>query len=155
MPIHVRVTYTVTLHPQSIIYTKSYDKGDADGEVIPSRSLRGVLRDDRYYFFDYVLRSGATWDGPIGKEIIVITADQALKLATEKISLRNRKPASVFIDESTEVPIPVPERPQGMQGLERHETDPSNGSLRWILENGDPNEDLLFAIPLSAIKRKK
>ncbi len=149
----VRVTYTLTIHPQSIIYTRSYDRDDADGEVIPSKNLRALLRDDRYYFFGYVLRSGATWDGPIGKETVVITADQALKLATEKIALRNRKPASFFFDDSTEGP--ERERLQGIQGVERHETDPGNGSLRWILENGDPNEDLLIAIPLSAIKRKK
>jgi hypothetical protein len=150
---HVRVTYTVTLHPQSMLYSKTWDTDAASGEVIPSKTLRGILVGDSYYFFDYVLRSGATWDGPIGKEVVEISAEPALKLATGKIALRNRRPPTAFFDESTE--IPERERPQGIQGAERSESDPSKGSLRWTLENGDPNEDLLIIIPAAAIKGKK
>ncbi len=30
--------------------------------------------------FIYFLRSGACWDGPIGKEVVMVTADRGLRL---------------------------------------------------------------------------
>jgi hypothetical protein len=150
--LHVHVRYTVTLHPQSIHYSKAYDAEESDWDVIPSKSLKGDRWNDQFYFFDYVLRSGATWDSVIGQEVIEITSEPKLALAADSAILQSRKPPRALNDDGTELPE-YESPPSGVQGKVSQSSDKRNGSIRWMLENGDPSEDLLIAIPLSALKR--
>lgn len=152
--LHVQVWYTVTLHPQSIHYSKSYDDDESDWDVIPSKSLKGDRWNDQFYFFDYVLRSGATWDGVIGQEVVEVTSDPKLGLAADNVILQRRKPTRALNDDGTELPE-LESPPHGVPGKVGQSVDTKRGTIRWMLENGDPSEDLLIAIPLSAIKRAK
>ena len=88
----VIVTYTATLKPQEIKYSKSYQPNDDDREVIPFDDIEVPKWDAQYFFFDYVLLSGATWEGTIGREEIEITSDPALKLEPSMINYTLRSP---------------------------------------------------------------
>jgi hypothetical protein len=137
---HVRVTYTVTLRPQSIHYSKSYESADDDGEVIPFRTLEIDKWNDRYFFFDYVLLSGATWDGPIGREAIEISGEPTLQLDLHRVESFFREP------------IGHPLRYKESGGIsEFPSTSVKNGIAQWILHDEKPSCDLLLAIPVSAV----
>lgn len=136
----VQVAYSVTLHPQSIHYSKSYEGEASDWEVIPFGDIKVDKWKDQYYFFDYVLLSGATWDGPIGRETIEVTTDSALHHTLHPV-MRER---------------PIGCRPGPETGIGASEGsqswDFSKGTTRWELENAKPMSDLLFSIPVSAVR---
>ena len=140
---HISVCYTVTLTAQSIHYSKSYISEPDDSEVIPFSVIDVDKWNDQYFFFDYVLTSGATWFGPIGSEIIEITADPALG---------NRI-----------IPYLACQRPQigrrWFDNASREATDSTEQSsdgekLRIGIKNTKPSEDLLLIIPAAKIKRQ-
>ena len=134
------MTYTVILRPQSIHYTKSYESADDDEEVIPFQDIPIDKWKDQYFFFDYVLLSGATWDGPIGRETIELSAEPALRLDLSQILVVPRSPVGF--------------RPRGLpiDGGEWSETMVLDGIRRWVIEKTKPDSDLLLAIPASMIK---
>jgi hypothetical protein len=136
----IRVSYTVILRPQSIHYSKSYSVADDDREVIPFQDLQVDKWEDRYFFFDYVLLSGATWDGPIGSETIRVSADPALRLNIHRIESFMRQPAGIWdrYRENTHV-------------IEEPSRRVRNGIATWELRNEEPTCDLLLAIPASAV----
>lgn len=74
---HVTVSYTLLLRPQPV---RGNTRANADGEPIGNDVLRQLDSDRSYYFFDYVLKSGATWEGPIGRETITLTAENGIAL---------------------------------------------------------------------------
>lgn len=149
--VRVQVAYSVTIHPQSLHYSKSYDSEESDDEVIPFRSLNVENWKDRYYLFDYILCSGATWDGPIGKEVVELSSATGLGLKVYDVFVTARRPPEFYLSDES----PTNEEPSfdGVRGQERREIDDRNHVIRWILKNGDPSEDLLIAIPVSALKR--
>jgi hypothetical protein len=132
----VHVKYSVILLPQSIHYSKTYVRSEGDSEVIPFRDLNIDKWNDQYYFFDYVLMSGSTWDGPIGHETITLTADPSLHL-------------SMFATE---------DGPRSPVGYHPQKTDfggqigmtPMQEYRKWEI-SGKPDWDLLISIPASAI----
>lgn len=132
----VHVKYSVILLPQSIHYSKTYARSEGDNEVIPFRDLNIDKWNDQYYFFDYILMSGSTWDGPIGHETITLTADPSLHL-------------SMFATE---------EGPRSPVGYHPHKTDfggeigmtPMKEYRKWEI-SGKPDWDLLISIPASAV----
>jgi hypothetical protein len=132
----VHVKYSVILLPQSIHYSKTYARSEGDNEVIPFRDLNIDKWNDQYYFFDYVLMSGSTWDGPIGHETITLTADPSLHL-------------SMFATE---------DGPRSPVGYHPQKTDfgghigmtPTKEYRRWEI-SGKPDWDLLISIPASAV----
>ena len=83
----VRVSYSADLHVQPMRYEMrnywSY-RQDPRAFVIPYDKLKNLPEGD-YYFFDYVLRSGATWEGNIGRESITLTAGEGLPLERLKV----------------------------------------------------------------------
>lgn len=140
---NVRVTYTVFLKPQSIHYSKSFDSAEDDHEVIPFHDLAIDRWQDQYFFFDYVLYSGATWDGPIGLETISISADPSLNLDLRHIQSFHRR---------------------SVGNQRRGNNDGLRGNEAWIkiadgvgtieLRNETPTYDVLLAIPVSAVSLK-
>lgn len=136
----VRVTYTATLRPQALRYAKTYARSEGR-DVIPFADLGVSNWDDSYYLFDYVLMSGATWDGPIGKETIQFSADPELGLSLNRIW----------------------SGPRSHLGFPGHYLDPnlmragiydfeSEGNPPVWTIRGEPEFDALFAIPVSAIR---
>lgn len=137
----VRVTYTATLRPQALRYAKTYARFEGR-DVIPFADLGVSNWDESYYLFDYVLMSGATWDGPIGKETIQFSADPELGLSLNRIW----------------------GGPRSHLGYPGHYLDPnliragiydfeSEGNPPVWTIRGEPEFDALFAIPVSAISK--
>jgi hypothetical protein len=133
----VKVAYSVALRPQAIRYTKSYSSSDTDDDVIPFADLGIHKWDEDHYFFDYVLMSGSTWDGPIGKESIKLEIDPSLRLAPERIETLQRQPIGRHRDA------------QKKTGAAYSESVTPTG-MEWTV-TGKPDGDLLIAIPKSAL----
>jgi hypothetical protein len=83
----VVVEYKVTLAPQpnerKIIKAASKSPGPAQFEMpntLPEHFHRQV-GSGTFYFFSYILRSGAAWSGPIGREEIELLADKGIDLS--------------------------------------------------------------------------
>ena len=154
--VQVHVTYSVTLHPQSIHYSKTYDS-DEDGDVlIPFKTLNVDDWNDRHFFFDYALRSGATWAGSIGAETILVSADPALGLNLREIvpmEFRRSEALERLRSDQTAGRYELDEN--DLRSSEQWKQDEPAHSVRFTLTNEDPEFDLLLAIPLSAIKRKQ
>jgi hypothetical protein len=137
---HITVTYSAELRPQSIHYSKAYGREDTDGEVIPFSDIDVDRWQDAYYFFDYILISGSTWNGPIGHETIDMGVDSDLGLSPYQIHGSMRHPSGYNPKRSE------PERMSGMLS-ERRAKD---GAPEWDLR-GKPGYDLLISIPNSAL----
>lgn len=154
-PVRVHVAYQVTLHPQSIHYSKTYDSDEDGDAVIPFKSLT-VDGEDQHFFFDYALRSGATWNGTIGQESITVSIDPALGLHLMQIhpmAFRKSKELAQrdakFENDDNEPGY------DDIRNSDQWKMDDRSNSVRFDLANMDPEFDLLLAIPLSAIKRTK
>lgn len=133
----VKVTYSVTLRPQFIRYSKSYMSSGMASEVIPLADIQLVNWNRQYYFFDYILRSGSTWYGPIKKENITLTIDPLLGLKPYDVHSGPRRPASF--------------RPNERENPESTYVEASyqKNGLSWTI-TGEPDTDLLIAIPATA-----
>jgi hypothetical protein len=75
----VEVNYTLLLEGQKIAFLEITTRG-GEANILPTEKTAGLDPKKRYALFDYVLRSGATWDGPIGRETITLTADDGINL---------------------------------------------------------------------------
>lgn len=139
----VIVKYTFTLHPQSVHYSKSYERSAGGSDVIPFDDIQVSDWDDQYYFFDYILRSGATWDGPIGNETVTLTVDPNLGIDSHDIDSELRHP----VDYRNEI-----EKIRYSKTTARTWNDPNKHI--WTI-SGEPDSDILFSIPLSSIKDPK
>lgn len=135
----VKVAYSVELKPQSLRYSKSYARDKTDGDVIPFADLEIDKWDDQYYFFDYVLRSGSTWDGPIGLETIELSLDPGLQLSIGSIRASHRTSLARSVKSW-----------QADRGLLSYSFTMRKGVYIWQIK-GKPAGDLLLRIPKSAI----
>lgn len=84
----VVVTYEVWLRAQPM---RTGNSRDDWSDPIRSEKLSSLDQDRAYFFFDYVLKSGATWEGPIGKETITLSAEDGISL--DGLVSVGRKPA--------------------------------------------------------------
>ena len=154
--IKVHVAYRITLHPQSIHYSKTCESDEDGDAIIPFKALTMDDWEDQYYFFDYVLRSGATWSGPIGKESINVVIDPALGLHLMKIyPMEFRQSKERQLREAKLEAEDIQPGSNDLSNSDQWNEDEHAHSVRFTLQNEDPEFDLLLAIPLSAIKRKK
>ena len=129
---HVHISYTATLRPQSIYYAKAYSK-TFDDEVLPFDDNPASKWDQRYYFFDYILISGSTWFGAIGKETINLTLDPELHIAAGAVESGLRRP------------VGSNPRLNRIEDHSRYSEGPEN--TEWEIE-GKPSSDIVFAIPV-------
>jgi len=154
--VKVHVTYSVTLHPQSIHYSKTYDREEDGDALIPFKTLNVDNWNDRHFFFDYVLRSGATWSGPIGKESITVSVDPALGLHLMQIyPMEFRQSKELQLREAKFETDDYEPGFNDIRNSDQWKTNDQSHSARFSLTNEDPEFDLLLAIPLSAIKRNQ
>lgn len=142
MTTRVRVTYTATLRPQKFQYSKSYESSPGDEDVIPFAAMQVSDWTEAYYFFDYILVSGSTWDGPIGRETIEFSADPALGLSLSTIECSLRMPAGYSAGYNSP-------KTGGGGGMSFENDVP-----KWTL-SGKPDSDFLFSIPVSALGKTK
>ena len=154
--VQVHVTYSVTLHSQSIHYSKTYDRDEDGDTVIPFKTLNVDDWNDRHFFFDYALRSGATWAGTIGAETILVSVDPALGLSLrEIIPMEFRRSEELERQKNNQAAAGYEPEENDLRPSKQWKQDEPAHSVRFTLTNEDPEFDLLLAIPLSAIKRKQ
>lgn len=132
----VRVTYRVALKPQTIAYGRSYTSSHDDSEVIPFENLKVDSDRGPYYFFDYILLSGSTWNEAIGHEVIELDA-----------SGLGRSGKSITCMERRQIGFPA-----GGQFKQREEdffeddVKKESDHVRLEFRNKKPQGDVLFAI---------
>lgn len=149
--IRVRVTYVAILRPQFLHYSKSYESLPTDGEVVPFSNLWVEKWDEPYYLFDYILVSGSTWDGPIGHEKVTFSVEPALALPLRSILGVSRNYVG-YSDTGTGRPR-MPDGPS--EAIDPGEANyDEHGVPHWVIK-GEPQYDLLFAIPVSALGTAK
>ena len=139
----VAVAYTAILKPQEISYSKSYQPSEDDNEVIPFDDIEVPKWDEKYFLFDYVLLSGATWEGPIGSEMIEFAIDPSLKLSASRIDYTLRSPVGRAGGRR--------ERPAPHSSNSIEVSWSPDGDLRLGFHDEKPRDDLLFSIPVSAV----
>jgi hypothetical protein len=140
----VVVTYAATLRPQGIAYSKSYQPGDDDAEVIPFDDMDVMRWDQKYFFFDYVLISGSTWEGPIGRESIAIRTDPSLGLSANRVTYTLRSPVGLKDGR--------PQRPPEHPSNALETSFGPDGECVFGITGEKPLDDLLFAVPASSLK---
>ena len=138
----VIVSYTIILRAQSIAYSKSYRRAEGDDEVVPFSDICFDKWNEPYFLLDYILLSGATWDGPIGREKIEISGEASLGLNPTRIHVCYRHAIGYR---------PPNEEPIKWQ-YERWSDIKPGGVMRLVLKNTKPGSDVLLAIPVSALR---
>jgi hypothetical protein len=144
----VDVSYQLTLHPQSLRYEKRVQRGGS-WDVVPFDLMWAGESNEKAYFFDYVLRSGATWNGPIGHETVTLIADPDTKidLSDEAIFIVGRNVARYINDDTRQdqelirAGIVTPDK------IRR-----AAGKIVWEINGEKPTQDILVQIPLSLRK---
>lgn len=79
----IEVVYSLAIPLQKNVVRKTKAKGNYKGvwpqeaNNLPKEFLDSIPKDKQYYFFDYFLTSGASWKGPIGKEVVNLNLDES------------------------------------------------------------------------------
>jgi hypothetical protein len=145
---NIEVSYTLTLRPQSLRYEKKMLRGGSI-DVVPFDLMWAGASNEKAYFFDYILRSGATWAGPIGHETVTLIADPAthLDLSDEEIVVVGRNVARYFDDDTRDAlgMVRAGLVPKGI----RRPTD----RIVWEIDHEKPTQDILVQIPASLRRR--
>jgi len=146
----IEVSYQLTLHPQSLGYEKKVLHGGSM-DVVPFDLMWAGASAEKAYFFDYVLRSGATWAGPIGHETVTLVADPStnLDLTDEEIVIVGRKVARYFDDDTRDA------RSMIRAGVSPRSVKRLAGKIVWEIDQEKPTQDILVQIPLSLRKRSQ
>ena len=128
--ITLHVDYVAHLRPQEIRYSKAY-LHTTDRDVIPFDDVPASQWDKRYYFFDYILVSGSTWQGPIERETVEVDVDPDLQGVLGQIESNLKLPTF-----SREL------RDHCVYGFV-----PKTTGIRWEIK-GKPLSDLIFGLPI-------
>jgi hypothetical protein len=144
----IEISYRLTLHPQSLRYEKKVLHGGSV-DVVPFDLMWAGASDEKAYFFDYVLRSGATWAGPIGHETVTLVADPStnLDLTDEDIVIVGRNVARYFDDDTRDA------REMMRAGVTPKSIRRPAGKIVWEIDHEKPTQDILVQIPVSLRKR--
>lgn len=143
----VVITYSVILEPESLVYSKKM--GAHDPDVVPYDLMWAGDASHKAYFFDWILRPGATWKGFVGHETISLMADRDLGLnfgAGQGVIVLGRKT----------VPFDSGDHSDAFEAY-RKGTLPDHvarqdDEISWTINHEKPNEDILIEIPATAIK---
>ena len=141
----VEVKYVLTLHAQSLAYAKKYLHGQSL-TVVPFDAMWAGESDQKAFFVDYILRSGATWKGPIGHERVTLTASPSsgIVLNQDEVVTLGRH---VFA-----------EHDDLRDGVDRIRAGVTAAGVKqskgivWELDHEKPQQDILVEIPASAVK---
>ena len=142
----VEVRYLLTLHAQSLAYSKKYTKGEGQ-EVVPFDAMVAGESGDKAFFLDYILRSGATWKGPIGHETVTLRAAPSSGLTLERgdVITFGRNIFSV-------APYTADSMNRLRAGVTAVGIDWKSKDIVWEIDREKPNEDILMEIPFSAVR---
>lgn len=138
----IEIGYKLTLHPQSLRYEKKVLHGSS-ADVVPFDLMWAGTSNEKAYFFDYVLRSGATWAGPIAHETVTLIADPAtnLNFSAEEIVVVGRKVAFYYNDDTREA------RDLRRAGVRPNGISTSADRIVWQIDHEKPTQDILIEIP--------
>jgi len=145
---NIEISYQLRLNPQSLRYEKKFLHGGSM-DVVPFDLMWAGASAEKAYFFDYVLRSGATWAGPIGHETVALVADPStnLDLTDEEIVIVGRNVARYFDDDTRDA------RNMVRAGVAPKSIRRPAGKIVWEINNEKPTQDILVQIPVSLRKR--
>ena len=140
----VQIKYLLTLHAQSLAYAKKMLHGQSFN-VIPFDAMWAGESGQKAFFFDYILRSGGTWKGPIGRETVTLTAAPAsgLTLRDDQVVTFGRHAFARFDDFRESI-----ERLRA--GLDAPGVTHSHGIV-WEINQEKPQQDILVEIPADAV----
>jgi len=142
---NIEISYQLTLHPQSLRYEKTMARYESM-DVVPFDLMWAGPSDEKAYFFDYILRSGATWAGPIGHETVTLVADPSTKLdlsADEIVMVGRRVALDADGDDTRDA------RGRIRAGVLPERTRRLAGKIVWEIDHEKPTQDILVQIPLS------
>lgn len=141
----VHVTYRVDLKAQELTYGRKFSNRD-DPDVVPIEADQIGPPFTKAYFFDYVLRSGATWSGTIGHEQIILQLDPGL--------INQRLGKSIIVSLLRTVPggdidrlAAEKNRDWTWYGRPAPGLEWDGTKLIYTLNNAKPTDDILFEIP--------
>jgi hypothetical protein len=144
----VEVKYLLTLHAQSLAYAKKYMRGQSR-DLVPFEAMVAGESSEKAFFLDYILRSGATWKGPIGHEIVTLRAAPSSGLVLDRGEVitfdRRIFPAPRYTPESIE---------RLRVGVSAERINWKKEDVVWEIDHEKPKEDILVQIPFSAIKSR-
>ena len=156
----VQVKYSMTLHAQSLAYAKKYLHGHSLN-IVPFDAMWAGPTDRKAFFLDYILRSGATWKGPIGHETVTLRAAPSLGVITpfEHVVTFGRHAFALSEDDLRES---VSRFRAGLdaEGV----TSPRFGDasiggkqpdrIVWEIDHEKPTQDILVEIPALEVRER-
>lgn len=143
----IQIKYRMMLYAQSLAYSKEYRKGQSR-DVVPFDLMLAGTSEENAFFLDYILRSGSTWQGPIGHEVVILRAakDSGIVFKTDNIVTVGRhrfEGASEDLRESTLF---------SRAGIHPWSIAKREDAVVWSITNEDPQQDIMVQIPLSAVR---
>ncbi len=144
----VQVKYFMTLHAQSLAYAKKFLHGYSRN-VVPFDAMWAGPSDKKAFFLDYILRSGATWKGPIGHETVTLRAAQSsgIIFPAEEVVTFGRHVFAYSQDDIRESVLKYG------AGLDAEGVKRSNGIV-WEIDREKPKQDILVEIPETGVNGK-
>jgi hypothetical protein len=141
----VAIRYSLVLHPQSLAYAKRYLHGESRN-IVPFDAMWVGESDRTAFFLDYILRSGATWKGPIGHEKVTlkVAASSGLTLDCEEVITFGRH----LFSDNDDLRDSVARVRAGVGAESVRISD----SIVWEIDHEKPQQDILVEIPVSAVK---
>jgi hypothetical protein len=144
----VQIKYDLILHPQSLSYAKKIIHGQ-DMNIVPFDAMWAGESNEKAYFFDYILRSGATWEGPIGHETVTLTAAPSLGIdfsrqGSEVITFGRN--VSAYANDDLRNSVSRYRAGVDAAGIKR-----GANSLVWEIDNEKPQQDILIEIPARVV----
>jgi len=139
------IKYGLTLRAQSLAYAKKLLHGESPN-VVPFDAMWAGESGQKAFFLDYILRSGATWKGPIGHE---------------KVTLRVARSSGITFnfDEVVTFGRHVFTYPDDLRdGVERMRVGVGADGVKqaegivWEIDHEKPQQDILVEIPDLAFK---
>jgi hypothetical protein len=140
----VEVKYVLTLHAQSLAYAKKFMHGQPVN-VVPFDAMWAGESGEKAFFFDYILRSGGTWNGPIGHETVTLAAapNAGVILSGDKVVTFGRHAFAIVDDLHDGV-----ERRRAGLGAPGIVENPN--SIIWQIDHEKPQRDILVEITIAA-----
>jgi hypothetical protein len=142
----VEVKYVLTLHAQSLAYAKKFMHGH-DLNVVPFDAMWAGESGQKAFFFDYILRSGGTWKGPIGHETVALAAapNSGVILSGDEVVTFGRHAFAIVDDLHDGV-----DRRRAGLGAPGVVENPN--SIVWQIDHEKPQQDILVEIPEFAVR---
>jgi hypothetical protein len=144
----VEVKYLMTLHAQSLEYAKKF-LHEQSPNVVPFDDMWAGSSEQKAFFMDYILRSGATWKGPIGNETVTLRTAKSsgIKFQADELITFGRH---IFAHSRDDAGESVSRYRAGLdaEGIKR-----SDGVV-WVIDHEKPRQDILLEIPEMAVREK-